>query len=168
MDMKMKTTGEKIKELRLENHLTQKQLGEKCGMYESQIRKYETGSVNPKFETLQKIATALHVSTLSLKSDSDLHLERLMSTLDLDIIVQEKTEEEFINLLYKVGFTVTKANANTYQVLSNRFNWNFTISKNELDKLEKSIMDFTLYTSEKFFSNYLDDCIHEPHGKNIP
>ena len=60
------TTGSKIKELRLKKGLTQKQLSEKCGMYESQIRKYENGNANPKLETLQKIADALEVSLYDL------------------------------------------------------------------------------------------------------
>lgn len=54
-------TGSKIKEIRQQKGLTQKQLSEKCGMYESQIRKYENGNANPKLETLKKIADALEV-----------------------------------------------------------------------------------------------------------
>lgn len=34
-------SGKKIKEFRLKRNLTQKELAAKCGMYESQIRKYE-------------------------------------------------------------------------------------------------------------------------------
>lgn len=55
------TIGYKIKEIRLQQGLTQRQLGEKCGILEPNIRKYELGKANPKFETLQKIATALGV-----------------------------------------------------------------------------------------------------------
>lgn len=55
------TTGEKIKKARIDARMTQKALAEKCGMADSAIRKYESGKVNPKFETLQKIATALGV-----------------------------------------------------------------------------------------------------------
>lgn len=35
--------------------MTQRQLGEKCGMYESQIRKYELGAANPKIDTIKKL-----------------------------------------------------------------------------------------------------------------
>ena len=41
-------TGSRIKEIRKQKGLTQKQLGEKCGMYESQIRKNENGNANTK------------------------------------------------------------------------------------------------------------------------
>lgn len=51
--------GEHIKEIRLSKGLTQKQLGELCGMSESMIRQYELGYRNPKRETIEKIADAL-------------------------------------------------------------------------------------------------------------
>ena len=53
--------GDKIKELRLRSGLTQKSLGEKCGIAEPTIRKYELGKLNPKVETVKKIADALNV-----------------------------------------------------------------------------------------------------------
>ena len=55
-------TGEKIKEIRKKRGLTQKQLGDLCGMADSAIRRYENGRANPKLETIKKIATALDVS----------------------------------------------------------------------------------------------------------
>ena len=54
-------TGTKIKEIRKQKGLTQKQLGDLCGIADSNIRKYENGKQNPKIETLQKIAAALDV-----------------------------------------------------------------------------------------------------------
>lgn len=63
------TTGENIRRTRKEKGYTQKQLAQKCNMYESQIRKYELGSANPKIETLKKIADALKVPASSLYGD---------------------------------------------------------------------------------------------------
>lgn len=54
-------TGDMIKKYRTEQGLTQKKLGELCGIADSNIRKYESGRQNPKIETLQKIADALGV-----------------------------------------------------------------------------------------------------------
>lgn len=59
-------TGDLIRKFRIEKGFTQKQLGERCGINEANIRKYELGYQNPKKETLQKIATALNVSVLDL------------------------------------------------------------------------------------------------------
>lgn len=63
------TIGEKIKQVRLRENLTQKQLAEKCGMADSAIRKYESGKITPKFETVKKIADALNIRPLDLYPD---------------------------------------------------------------------------------------------------
>lgn len=62
-------TGEKIKEFRKKRGLTQKQLGDLCGMADSAIRRYENGRANPKIETLRKIADALEVNVTELLND---------------------------------------------------------------------------------------------------
>lgn len=54
-------TGDMIRKYRTEKGLTQKKLGELCGIADSNIRKYESGNQNPKIETLQKIADALDI-----------------------------------------------------------------------------------------------------------
>lgn len=59
-------TGTRIKEIRKQKGLTQKQLGDMCGIADSNIRKYENGYQNPKIETLQKIADALGVPITEL------------------------------------------------------------------------------------------------------
>ena len=63
------TVAENIKRIRKEKHLTQKQLGEKCGMSESTLRQYEIGYRNPKLETIRKIAAALGVYISDLVDD---------------------------------------------------------------------------------------------------
>lgn len=58
--------GDRIKEIRKEKHLTQKELGEKLGVSYQMIAQYENGKRNPKPETLKKIADALEVPVSSL------------------------------------------------------------------------------------------------------
>lgn len=55
------TIGELLKKARLDAGMTQKELAEKCGMADSAIRKYESGKVIPKINTVKKIAAALNV-----------------------------------------------------------------------------------------------------------
>lgn len=62
----MSYTSDAIKRIRKEKGLTQKQLGERCGIADSNIRKYESGTQNPKIETLDKIAQALEVPIFHL------------------------------------------------------------------------------------------------------
>lgn len=59
-------TGKKIKLIRTFRGLTQKELGEACGIHEVAIRKYELGKNVPKHEQLRKIAEALNVNVNSL------------------------------------------------------------------------------------------------------
>lgn len=54
--------GDNIRKARLEKGLTQKQVADACGMADSAIRKYESGQVTPKYNTLQRIAYALGYS----------------------------------------------------------------------------------------------------------
>lgn len=60
--------GQQIREARKAKQLTQKELGEKLGVGESAVNKYETGKVNSSVETLQKIAEVLGAKlTIALK-----------------------------------------------------------------------------------------------------
>lgn len=63
--------GENIKKLRIEKGLTQKQLGDLCGMADSAIRRYESGRGNPTEKTLKRIAAALNVPWYELYSDKE-------------------------------------------------------------------------------------------------
>ena len=59
-------TGERIRAVRVERGLTQKQLGDLCGMADSAIRRYESGRGNPTEKTLKRIASALGVPLADL------------------------------------------------------------------------------------------------------
>lgn len=76
--------GENIKRLRKERGLTQKNLGELCGIAEPNIRKYENGKQNPKLETAESIAKALNVSVLSLLGFSlaDIPTKELLAEIE--------------------------------------------------------------------------------------
>lgn len=57
------TIGSRIRSIRERRNMTQKQLGELAGIAEPTIRRYELGKLNPKYETIKKIAHALDCST---------------------------------------------------------------------------------------------------------
>lgn len=84
------TVAENIKRIRKDRHLTQKQLGELCGIAESTIRRYELGLLNPKLETIQKIADALKVNIYEI----DERIKELKFKY-LKIRELEKTIQEF-------------------------------------------------------------------------
>lgn len=60
------TIGENIRRIRKERGLTLKQLGDAVGVSEAYIRAYESGRRNPKQQSLETLATALHVNVESL------------------------------------------------------------------------------------------------------
>ena len=56
------TLGERIRELRKGGGMTQKQLAEMCGTYDSAIRKYETGKNIPRVDMIRRLSDALGVT----------------------------------------------------------------------------------------------------------
>lgn len=65
------TVGERIRAIRVSRQMTQRELGEKCGIAEPTIRRYELGGLNPKLSTIERIAVALDVSTAELAGLSE-------------------------------------------------------------------------------------------------
>ena len=51
--------GQLIRETRKAKGLTQKELGEKMGVSESAVNRYENGKVNASIDAIQRIATEL-------------------------------------------------------------------------------------------------------------
>ena len=105
--------GHKIKELRIMKSLTQKELGQRMGISQQQIAQYENGKLNPKIETLQKIADALDIPRNLLFEDLDstekselvkLDLINLIKTLNLeitDITDKKKVEASVLQAVQK-------------------------------------------------------------------
>ena len=103
-------TGDMIRKYRTEKGLTQKKLGELCGIADSNIRKYESGNQNPKIETLQKIADALDIPVnrlLAGKIISRDELKEKLSEYGLTHLVPDTEEERTVlencKKLYEAG-----------------------------------------------------------------
>lgn len=60
-----KFDGQKVKQLRLESNLTQKELADMIGTSQEQISRFEKGQ-EPQYQTLKKLAQALEVSSNDL------------------------------------------------------------------------------------------------------
>ena len=96
--------GQVIKTLREAGNLTQKKLGEKCGLADSAIRRYEAGGANPKMETLQKIGKALASScddfelldSLSDYSKDDESIKILINSILNELV---RTHPDFKSLI---------------------------------------------------------------------
>lgn len=117
------TTGEKIKTLRQKKGLTQKQLGDLCGMADSAIRRYENGRAKPKIETLKKIASALRVPITDLIQDEDISLKIVKKDGSLETVA---TGWENIKTVRKereidIENYINSAPTGRYKLLLNRF-----------------------------------------------
>ena len=71
--------GNKIKELRISNNLTQIELAEKLNLSKANISKYESNQIEPNVETLKMLSSLFDVSidylTENENSDSPVKLE---------------------------------------------------------------------------------------------
>ena len=55
--------GEKLKSLRIEKNLTQKQVADRIGLAISAVSSYESGTRYPSYDVLVKLARIFHIST---------------------------------------------------------------------------------------------------------
>ncbi len=73
-DLKMELIGEKIKQLRIQNNLTQSQLGELIGVKRAQISKLEHGNHSASVSTIIKVFQAMK-ATVKLHIETEDNLE---------------------------------------------------------------------------------------------
>lgn len=98
----METLGSRIKDLRLKQGMTQKQLAEKIGIREATLSRYENNKRDTQWEILGKIAEQLNTSCDFLLGLSDDFIPKhliddngFLNEEHLDLILQyEKLSEE--------------------------------------------------------------------------
>lgn len=150
-------TKENIRKYRLERGLTQKKLGELCGIAESTIRKYELGLLNPKKETLEKIAKALNVSMLSLFGVDTAMKERKTA-------IQEEAEtrkiDKIIKSLENIGCSVVFSYfqdedipLGLCSIYFNKDNKSIVVTDDELLEIEKTTNDFLKFKLNELINN---------------
>ena len=74
--------NDRIREARIQNHLTQEQLAEKVGVAKSTLTGYEKGNREPNIPTLMKIMEVLHVDANYLYQDDINTFSELVVTLE--------------------------------------------------------------------------------------
>lgn len=98
------TPGERIKKLRKEKGMTQKELAKKLGFSPSYLGQYENGYRNPKPSTVKKIADALEVpvSKITGMIPEETEAEKILSDI-LNIQKElEKIDDYFDELSEKL------------------------------------------------------------------
>ena len=141
------TVAENIKRIRKEKNLTQKQLGEKCGMSESTLRQYEIGYRNPKLETIVRIAAALEISVFELMDKEDFIAQKneLKGFLTPEKQKESEEIEEWIEL-YSQGKTEINSWNRELELLNHFRKLNFT-GEHEAIKRVSELTELPRYTT---------------------
>jgi transcriptional regulator with XRE-family HTH domain len=97
----MKSVNERIKQLRVDNKLTQSELADKVGLSYVQIGRYEKGKSNPSSDVLQKLANVLNTSTDYLMNGKTEQVEAQLTDKELikQFIEVEKLNPDEKNLV---------------------------------------------------------------------
>ena len=83
--------GEKLKSLRIEKNLTQKQVADRIGLAISAVSSYESGTRYPSYDVLVKLARIFHVSTD--------YLLGMTNTRNIDVTGLRDNEIELVSQL---------------------------------------------------------------------
>lgn len=95
--------GKKIRQIRKEKKITQKQLADSLGVHESSITKYEKGTTDIPLSKIEKIANALEVSPFEIIGatyfDNVMDIEKIKIEVDLfEKILSNYKENEALQL----------------------------------------------------------------------
>ena len=103
-----KTFGQRLRETRVGQALSQSDLEEISGIPKARLSRYENGHVAPSIQTLERLARALNVSEASLLGDQRAILEEFFKVL-VDRGVRIETTEQ--------GRTIGNAVADLYYAI---------------------------------------------------
>ena len=149
------TIGEKIKRYRKERGLTQKELGEKCGIADSAIRRYELNGARPKIETIQKIANALDIPVEYLFGEINLGL---ITENDVEVIeyCASKGEKDIQLFFMQHGYSlIKKDNYYLIQLVDGHiYGKKIKISCEEFNELCEDIDFFVKYLMQKLMKSH--------------
>lgn len=132
--------GKRIKVLRNSSNLSQKDLAARIGKAESSIQKYEAGKVQIPVDVLEKIAIVLNTDVFKLMA---------MNYDDQKETAVEEMKNDVENMLYMVGYEATEIETGEYEIIGK--SGSVTVSRNEIDALYISFLDYISYAADKFY-----------------
>ena len=87
--------GDKIKELRIKNGMTQKELGKKLGFSDNTITNYEKNKRDPDYDTLVKLANIFDVSISYLLDINEFSAHALAGFEAVRTRIKDESREEY-------------------------------------------------------------------------
>lgn len=144
----MITIGEKIKTLRKERKLTQKELAHKIGVTAPTVTKYENGQLEPNIEVLNRIANTFNMPISALIEDNNSKKELYIGPKLLNLRESFSNEEITSDKIDALTECIILAVIKKYKL---------NIDINEIDDKDKNLM-FNLASStvKTFLFDLLD------------
>lgn len=166
---------DKIKELRLSNHLTQEQFAQKLFISRSAVAKWEQGRGIPKYDTIKDIASTFNVSVDELYKQDEVH--EVINVIEKDnkkkmIVLLSIITILLISLISSLSISLSKKEFKPYS------EYNTFIDEKILNELSlknfKSINDNSSskvnYTSENklsYYTNIIDNKEFDNYAKEV-
>lgn len=94
----MNSTGEKLKKLRKQKGLTQKNVADHLGLHSNSISMYEKGNRKISIENIEKLSQLFGVSTDYLISENDITLEGNTDKKEHDMALSDLLDNKFDKL----------------------------------------------------------------------
>ncbi|MFA9379139.1 MAG: helix-turn-helix domain-containing protein [Lachnotalea sp.] len=165
------TVGENIKRIRKEKGLTQKKLGELCGINEANIRKYELGNANPKIETIDKIASALGIPLVQIMEN--ITWEQQKNTSEIKLLDKKVSAlEGILSILADIYGKVEskelqgkKASGHYYVV--DEGDKNFILYDGDIDTLYQAIKSSIPFLIDKMKDTRTEAEVIEAYSKEL-
>ena len=110
--------GDKLKSLRLEKKLTQKQIADRIGLAISAVSSYESGTRYPSYDVLVKLARIFHVSTDYLLGMTDTREIDVTGLSDAEIALISQLVETFISPSFNSCFTPMTIHTSAFRQIS--------------------------------------------------
>ena len=143
------TIGLRIKQFRILEGYTQKQLAEKCELSESAIRNYELGIRTPDEETLHKIADALLINYYVLSNSGiDSEMEAIHILFDMEELyglTPEIVDEEIVLKIKEPKACSQEDKERLTRLKMHLLNWAFIKNRQETEHLDSG--DYFLWKS---------------------
>lgn len=92
-------TGRRIRMYRAQQHLSQEELAEKCGMHPTYIGQLERGEKNATLESISKVATGLSVSLSKLFENIEVGTNYPAEAYRLVQSVSEPYQKKLLNII---------------------------------------------------------------------
>lgn len=137
---------DKLKELRKEKKLTQKEIAEQIGIKQNSYSDWETGKNEPNLENIVKLSRILDTSTDELLGRQVNFGDKILNKknkYDLSVLKESDTQKLY-DLKMTFAFELLDESVNTDLLKK------ILVEKNKLDKDEELILDSILAEAKEF------------------